>query len=154
MAIKLKTSTPTKTKAAAKKVVGKAQTGIEQATALVPDAFAIKKKMAVLEAQMKNLNDELKPIETTIRDLCEPELESTQEINLINEDKILNISGKLQTRSIKDIDTVVIALEEFEEGLALKLAKFGIGDLDKYFSPEEMAGLTEIKEGNRRLKYK
>jgi hypothetical protein len=74
-------------------------------------------------------------------------------VNLINGDLVMGVSARVQSRTIKDTDDVVIALEEFEEGLALKLAKFALGDLDKYFSPAEMEVLTEIKEGNRRLKY-
>ena len=150
MAVKLKTGlkkTTSKTKL-------KTQTGIEAATKLVPSAFAIQKQMKVLQAKMKNLTDQLSPIETDIRAFVDGDLESTASVDLISNGDVLKVAGRLQTRTIKSTDDVVIALEEFEEGLALKLAKFGIGDLDKYFSPEEMDDLCEVKEGNRRLTYK
>jgi len=149
MAVKLKTGLKKTTKTKLK-----AESGIAQATKLVPDAFAIQGKMKVLQAQMKNLTDQLTPIEKEIRNLVDNDIESTASVDLISGTDVLKVAGRLQTRTIKSTDDVVIALEEFEEGLALKLAKFGIGDLDKYFSPEEMDDLCEIKEGNRRLTYK
>jgi hypothetical protein len=150
MAVKLKTGLKKTTKTKLKTT-----SGIEEATKLVPDAFAIQKKMKVLSAKMKNLTDELTPIEKEIRDLVDGDIGSTDSVDLItDEGDVLKVAGRLQTRAIKSTDDVVIALEEFEEGLALKLAKFGIGDLDKYFSPEEMDDLCEVKEGNRRLTYK
>lgn len=152
MAIKLKTKSKAKT-AKLKTTADTSTTGIEAATKLLPEAFKLKGEIAVLAAKTKNLTDKLNPIEKEIRGLVDPELDGTASVNLINGDLIIGVSARTQTRNIKDTDEVVLALEDFEEGLALKLAKFALGDLDKYFSPEEMAALTEIKEGTRRLKY-
>jgi hypothetical protein len=152
MAIKLKTKSKAKL-ATGKKTAVTSSTGIEVATKLLPEAFKLKKEISLLAAKTKNLTDKLNPIETEIRGLVDPELDGTASVNLINGDLVMGVSARVQSRTIKDTDDVVIALEEFEEGLALKLAKFALGDLDKYFSPAEMEVLTEIKEGNRRLKY-
>lgn len=154
MALKLKTST-TKLKTPAKKKATKTSelSGQAQARELLPSAFKIKEELAVLEAQVSELRKKLTPIEKEIVGLVDPELEGTEAVTLINGKHVLNVSGKMQTRVIKDGEAVVDTLEEFEEGLALKLAKFALGDLDKYLSPEEMAPLCDIKEGNRRLKY-
>lgn len=151
MAIKLKTKSKAKT--AKKTTAVSSTTGVEQATKLLPEAFKLKKEISVLAAQTKNLTDKLNPIETEIRDLVDPELNGDASVNLINGELVMGVSARMQSRNIKDVDEVVIALEEFEEGLALKLAKFALGDLDKYFSPAEMEVLTEITEGKRRLKY-
>jgi len=152
MAIKLKTKSKLKT-AKAKTTAVSSTTGIEVATKLLPEAFKLKKEIAVLAAKTKNLTDKLNPIESEIRGLVDPELNGDASVNLINGDLVMGVSARMQSRNIKDVDEVVIALEEFEEGLALKLAKFALGDLDKYFSPDEMNALTEITEGKRRLKY-
>lgn len=153
MAIKLKTKTSKVKLTTGKKTAVTSNTGIEVATKLLPEAFKLKKEIAVLAAKNKNLTDKLNPIEKQIRDLVDPELDGDASVNLINGDLVMGVSARVQSRVIKDTDDVVIALEDFEEGLALKLAKFALGDLDKYFSPDEMKVLTEIKEGNRRLKY-
>jgi len=152
MAIKLKTKSKVKL-ATGKKTVVTSTTGIEVATKLLPEAFKLKQEINVLAAKTKNLTDKLNPIEKEIRGLVDPELDGTASVNLINGDLVMGVSARVQSRNIKDTDEVVIALEDFEEGLALKLAQFKLGDLDKYFSPDEMAVLTEIKEGSRRLKY-
>ena len=152
MAIKLKTKSKAKL-ATGKKTAVTSNTGIEVATKLLPEAFKLKQEINVLAAKTKNLTDKLNPIEKEIRGLVDPELDGTASVNLINGDLVMGVSARTQTRNIKDTDDVVIALEDFEDGLALKLAKFALGDLDKYFSPDEMAALTEIKEGTRRLKY-
>lgn len=153
MALKLKTKSSklkTKEKPTTKKV-----NGIEAATELLPAAFALKDQVKILEAQAAAIKKELTPLETGIRDLVDPELEGTEGIDLIHPDGfVLSISARQQSRTIKDTEEVVDALEEFEEGLAIKIAKFNLGDLDKYFSPEEMEVLCDIKEGNRRLTYK
>lgn len=153
MALKLKTKSSlkkdTKPKTA-KKVIG----GIDAATELLPEAFKYKKELAVLEAQSSAITKKLSPIEAQIKKHVETELDGTESVDLINGALVLNVSGKMQTRVIKDVEAVVDACEEFEEGLALKIAKFSLGDLDKYFSPAEMEVLVEIKEGSRRLKYK
>jgi len=151
MAIKLKTTSKSKT--AKLKTSVTSTTGISAATKLLPEAFKLKKEIAVLAAKTKNLTDKLNPIEKDIRDLVDPEIDGEASLNLINGDLVLGVSARVQSRVIKDTDEVVVALEDFEDGLALKLAKFALGDLDKYFSPAEMKALTEIKEGNRRLKY-
>jgi len=152
MAIKLKTKSKTKL-GVGKKTAVTSTTGIEVATKLLPTAFALKQEINLLAAKTKNLTDKLNPIEKEIRDLVDPEIDGTASVNLINGDLVIGVSARVQSRTIKDTDDVVIALEDFEVGLALKLAKFALGDLDKYFSPAEMEVLTEIKEGNRRLKY-
>jgi len=152
MAIKLKTKSKAKI-AKGKTTAVTSSTGIEVATKLLPEAFKLKKEISVLAAKTKNLTDKLNPIEKEIRGLVDPELDGTASVNLINGDLVMGVSARVQSRTIKDTDEVIIALETFEEGLALKLAKFALGDLDKYFSPDEMEVLTDIKEGNRRLKY-
>ncbi len=152
MAIKLKTKSKAKL-ATGKKTAVTSDTGIEVATKLLPEAFKLKQEISVLAAKTKNLTDKLNPIEKEIRGLVDPELNGDASVNLINGDLVMGVSARVQSRVIKDTDDVVIALETFEEGLALKLARFNLGDLDKYFSPDEMAVLTEIKEGTRRLKY-
>jgi predicted metal-dependent hydrolase len=154
MALKLKTA-KTKLKTPAKKKATKTSelSGQAQARELVPEACEIKAELAVLEASAAILKKKLTPIEKQIVDLVDPELEGTEAVTLINGDHVLSVSGKTQSRVIKDGEAVVDTLEEFEEGLALKLAKFNLGDLDKYLSPDDMEPLVDIKEGNRRLKY-
>ena len=153
MALKLKTKT-SKLKTAAKKKT-KQVNGIEAATELVSTAHDLKAQISALDAKAAVIKKELAPIEAQMLEMVEPEIAGDESVDLINDEgQVCHISGKQQTRKIKDVEEVVDKLEEFEEGLAIKIAKFNLGDLDKYFSPEEMAVLCEIKEGNRRLTYK
>jgi hypothetical protein len=152
MAVKLSVN-KTKLKNSAKPKITAAKDGIAAATELVPEASELKKKIALLAAQSKAIQKQLDPIEAKILGFVDGDLAGDESIDLVNGEHVLSVSAKGQLRSIKNTDDVVIACEAFEEGLALKLAKFNLTDLDKYFSPDEMLLLTEIKEGKLRLKY-
>jgi len=152
MAVKL-TVNKTKLKDSAKPKVTASKDGVVAATALVPEASKLKKQLSLLDAQVKAITKKLTPIETEIVALLDGELAGEESIDLVSGEHVLSVSAKGQLRSIKDTDDVVMACEDFEEGLALKLAKFNLGDLDKYFSPEEMKKLTTVTDGKRRLKY-
>lgn len=67
-------------------------------------------------------------------------------------DFTVNVSAKKKTAQIVDKDAVIMALEGIEEGLSLKVAMFGIGELRKYFTPDEFDNQTEIVLGNRTIK--
>lgn len=56
-------------------------------------------------------------------------------------------------RAISDKDALVEILEGVQEGLAIQLATFGIGDLDKYLTPPQMEQVTIAeRKGKRTLK--
>lgn len=61
---------------------------------------------------------------------------------------------KSTLRSVTDDREAVIAeLEKVDPGLALALAKFGLGDLDKYLTPPQVEKLVTVKRGGRSSKF-
>lgn len=127
--------------------------GIVAATKFVGQAFSLKDKLKLAQFEVDEILKELTPVESKIRELVDTELKGSESIDLNNGTNILRVSKKQELRKITDMEKAIIMCEDFEEGLALKIAKFALGDLDKYFSPDEMKAITEISEGNRRLKY-
>lgn len=148
MALKLKTK-----KKQTKTTKAKDVNAIDQAVKLLPEACALKAELAVIAAQAKAITDKLSPIETEIKELIEPVTGDEESVTLTDGKHVLSISGKKKLRKIKDVEEAVDALEEHKEGLAIEVAKFNLGDLEKYLSPEEIKELVEIEYGARSLKY-
>jgi len=60
------------------------------------------------------------------------------------------ISKGSNVRSITDKDHLVDTLETVKEGLAIELATFKIGDLDKYLTPDQQAEVLTTQATKRR----
>lgn len=122
---------------------------------LVPVMHKEHDKLKVVEAQAKAIKKSLSEKEDEVRSLVDTIVGEEESYQAIAGDKSIEISPKTRTRYVPDEnkETLILMLEELEEGLALKLAKFALGDLDKVFSPEELEKVTKVKLGNRRIKY-
>ncbi len=127
---------------------------LEEARVLVPEATKLHDELEAAQAVVKAIYQKLAPLEDLIIGYCDDGLAQTEKTVLVNGEHVMDVGACRMSRKIEDTDAVILALEGIQEGLALQLASFGIGDLGKYFSEIELNKLTKQSYGKRGLKYK
>ena len=147
--VKLKTS---KRKAAPKASL-KVQSSQDQARELIADMISLKAEVAVRQAHLKEVSDPLAEKEKLFKELVDADHAPEEAVVLSNGDNAIKAGACTMTRMLSDVEAAIVALEEVREGLALEIAGFKMGDLEKYLPEDVIAKFTEIKVGSRRLTY-
>ena len=64
----------------------------------------------------------------------------------------IEYTAKGMARDITNKSVALKMLEKVKKGLAMELAKIGLGDLDKYLTPDQLEKVTKSEQRNARRK--
>lgn len=153
MAIKLKVGTKAGIKLSVKSKT-KTTSGVEAATKLVAEMHLYRNKMAALKAKVSKLQEPMNELIAKFIGLVEEDIADTDTVSVTDGVKTIKVSAKRKSTVLHDdIEGLVAALEEKQEGLSMELASFPLGELKRYMSDDELEPYVDNLLGNRSLKY-
>ena len=130
-------------------------TFVEQAIVspeLVDEYGTLLRKVEAAEKRLKPHKDKLLQIEGAIRNAVQEHTADGEECTVTGHKFAIDFTAMGKATEILNIKAVALAFEEVEKGLALKLAKFSIGDMREYLTPKVFAKLTKEYFKNARRK--
>jgi hypothetical protein len=147
-----------KTKAQVQKEKAQKEMCLEQLRELVPVVESIQKSRAAMAATLKTLDlkytNVVGEVNTLVKELALPPT-NTLVIFSADESQVMEVGKENTKREIQDKDRLVEILEGIEEGLPLKLAKFLLGDVDKYLTQAQQEEVVKTEyTGVRRVSAK
>ena len=164
-----KKKTKEKTKAVAKTKKGGKETLLHQMEHKVDELGAVQHKIAeastIIDDKVKELSETLKVTELnhTLADgvkafkelAVDYGVKKDAKLHVEGEKYVGDLGAEATARSIIDKGELITILEGIEEGLALKLASFKLGDLDAYLNPNQIAKVVKKDfTGKRNFKIK
>lgn len=152
--IKLKMGkTKTAIKVAVKSKV-KTGAGLKAAAKLVSEMHKYRNRMATLKAKVSSLQVPMNELIEKFIGLVEQDIADKETVSVTDGVKTIKVSAKRKSTVLHDdIEGLVDALEEKQEGLSMEIASFPLGELKRYMSDEELEPYVDNLLGNRSLKY-
>lgn len=151
--IKLKMGNKAVTKLAVKSKT-KVTSGLVKAAKLVAEMHEYRNKMAALKAKVSKLQVPMNELSAKFIGLVEQDIKDEEKVEVTDGVKTIKVSAKRKSTVLHDdIDGLVAALEDKQEGLSMELASFPLGELKRYMSDDELEPFVDNLLGNRSLKY-
>jgi hypothetical protein len=125
---------------------------VDIAPELVDEYVALTKKIAKAQEKLKPYLDKISEMEKEFAEAVDGAVGPAEEFTLDGVEFAIAYTAKGNARDITDKAAAFKLLEKVKKGLALELAKVGLGDLDKYLTPEQVAKVTETEARNARRK--
>jgi hypothetical protein len=119
---------------------------------MVDEYVALTKKVAKAQEKLKPYLDKISEMEKEFSVAVDESVGPAEEFTLEGVEFNIDYTSKGNARDITDKATAFKLLEKVKKGLALELAKVGLGDLDKYLTPEQVAKVTVTEARNARRK--
>ncbi len=146
---KVKTVTTSKSQGA--KLLGSLHVGTVEPK-LVDEYVALGAKLAKAQEKLKPYLDKLASLDKQFSDAVEESAEAADEFTLEGVKYKIEYTAKGMARDITNKSVALKMLEKVKKGLAMELAKIGLGDLDKYLTPDQLEKVTKSEQRNARRK--
>lgn len=133
------------------KLLGSLHVGTVEAT-LVDEYVLLTRKLEKAQAKLKPYLEKISAMENQFSEAVEESAEAADEFTLQGVKFDIEYTAKGMARDITNKSAALKMLEKVKKGLAMELAKIGLGDLDKYLTPDQLAKVTKSEQRNARRK--
>ncbi len=140
-----------KPKSQGAKLLGSLHVGTVE-PAMIDEYVLLTKKLAKATEKLKPYLEKISTMEKQFSDAVDESAEAADEFTLEGVKFNIEYTAKGNARDITDKITALKMLEKVKKGLAMELAKIGLGDLDKYLTPDQLAKVTKSEQRNARRK--
>ncbi len=120
--------------------------------ATVDEYVILTKKLAKAMDKLKPYLEKISGLEKQFSDAVDESAEAADEFTLEGVKFNIDYTAKGMAREITNKGAALKMLEKVKKGLAMELAKIGLGDLDKYLTPDQLKKVTKSEQRNARRK--